>query len=747
MGLGIFWTAVKLILLPISITLYLLYQLLFYISGGPFQTVRTYISQRMSHYWENYLIHLVCYCFPSWSQAVLFFFTYIFPFLFITASCIMKPPYRSYFVMPPKKKRLLLYPRQLLLFSSLQLNSIFKWQFSFSWMQYLGFSPIQRAATNGHYILTLLFNKLHDYLTTKSRINDVLVPSSKLKDRQPTPKCLTTEEACHSTDNIFFDSDGDLLYLDTCATDSMSPFLEDFIPGTYVPIVDIPDVKGSGGPLPVKGYGTARYSAISDDGHTYVLEIPDTAFIPSLDYRLLAPQYLKKVERLQGVVDANGNFTTGFHVDEDFSTLRYNGGNHICTIRHILAARVPAMPINRGTKSYQAFCSEMNKIFPAPKSECYAMPTQQVDDDESASFSRVVNEDLLAKQHAQILDAVQQTPDQEEAMESTLGVDFSKFSPEQLNEIFCQKTLSSDQEELLALHEKTNHCVSMQDIQTLAIKGHLPQRLALCPHPVCSGCLFGKAHKRPWRYKSGKKKIRKNNKDTKPGDCVSVDTFCSSIDGLIPQSKGIVTNDNFSAGTVFVDYASDYVYTHFQVDQSTESAIAAKEAFERNMAQVGVTVKRYHADNGIFASRGFVSHVEQSNPHIEYCGVGAYFQNGIAENAIKIGTGNARTMLLHAMYRWPEVITANLWPFAVALADWNRNHFRIRKNGLTSMEFLTNTKDDFKDKIHHSHPFGSPRWQQDPSLGLESSYWCLCRPIASSCGECCSYIEPSNRTH
>ena len=306
------------------------------------------------------------------------------------------------------------------------------------------------------------------------------------------------------------------------------------------------------------------------------------------------------------------------------------------------------------------------------------------------------------------MDAVSKTPDQEEAMENILGVDFSKFSPEQLNEIFSQKTLTSDQEELLALHEKTNHCVSMQDIQTMAIKGHLPQRLALCPRPVCSGCLFGKAHKRPWRYKSGKSKIRKKNKHQKPGDCVSVDTFCSSVDGLIPQSKGILTTDKFTAGTVFVDHASDYVYTHYQIDQTTDSAIAAKEAFERNMAQVGVTVKRYHADNGIFASKGFVRHVESSNQHVEYCGVGAHFQNGIAENAIKINTGNGRAMLLHAMYRWPEVIKANLWPFAVALADWNRNHFRIRKDGLTSMEFLTNTHDDFRDKIRHSHPFGCP---------------------------------------
>ena len=319
MGLETLWTAVKLILLPVCMILYLLYQLLFYVSGGPFQTVRNYISHRMSHYWKNYLIHLVCYCFPNWSKALLHFFPYVFPFIFITISCVIQPPYWSHFDMPPKEnKRLLLYPRQLLLFSSPQLNNIFKWQFSFSWMQYLGFFPIQRAATNGHYTLTMLLNKLHNCLSMQSKVTNAHVSSNKSHDKQSSKKCLTTEEACHSTDSIFFDSDGDLLYLDICATDSMSPYVEDYIPSTFVPIDNLPDVKGSGGALPVKGYGTVRYSAMSDDGHSYVIEIPDMAFIPDLDYRLLAPQYLKKVERLQGLVDNNGEFTTGFHVDEDF---------------------------------------------------------------------------------------------------------------------------------------------------------------------------------------------------------------------------------------------------------------------------------------------------------------------------------------------------------------------------------------------------------------------------------------------
>ena len=55
-----------------------------------------------------------------------------------------------------------------------------------------------------------------------------------------------------------------------------------------------------------------------------------------------------------------------------------------------------------------------------------------------------------------------------------MGVDFLKFSSEQLAEIFNTKTLSEDQQELLAIHEKANHSISMRDIQALAAKGKLP---------------------------------------------------------------------------------------------------------------------------------------------------------------------------------------------------------------------------------------------------------------------------------
>ncbi len=58
-----------------------------------------------------------------------------------------------------------------------------------------------------------------------------------------------------------------------------------------------------------------------------------------------------------------------------------------------------------------------------------------------------------------------------------------------------------------------------------------------------------------------------------------------------------------------------------------------------------------------------------------------HWQNGITECFIKSITQHARTILLHAMVRWPLVITEEMWPLAVqhavtfhnALIHWDKN--------------------------------------------------------------------------
>ena len=53
------------------------------------------------------------------------------------------------------------------------------------------------------------------------------------------------------------------------------------------------------------------------------------------------------------------------------------------------------------------------------------------------------------------------------------------------------------------------------------------------------------------------------------------------------------------------------------------------------------------------------------NQTLDFCGVDAHHQNGIAERTIRTIIESARTMLLHAIHKWSTEIKFDLWPFAV----------------------------------------------------------------------------------
>ncbi|KAI2502104.1 hypothetical protein MHU86_12334 [Fragilaria crotonensis] len=137
---------------------------------------------------------------------------------------------------------------------------------------------------------------------------------------------------------------------------------------------------------------------------------------------------------------------------------------------------------------------------------------------------------------------------------------------------------------------------------------------------------------------------------------------------------GFLTTKRYKYATVFVDQFSRLGFVYLQKTASAEETIEAKKAFESYAKRHGVIVENYLADNGIFKAHKWVEACKNDAQGLTFAGVNAHHQNGVAERRICELQDMARTMLIHANSRWPDAITANLWPYAVRAANDAINH-------------------------------------------------------------------------
>ena len=135
-----------------------------------------------------------------------------------------------------------------------------------------------------------------------------------------------------------------------------------------------------------------------------------------------------------------------------------------------------------------------------------------------------------------------------------------------------------------------------------------------------------------------------------PGKCVSMDQLESSTPGRIPIMKGKPSTSNYGAATLFVDHASRFLHLSLHCSTGAQEAIKAKHKFERTVTKDGITIKEYHADNGVSQSKLFQASCDIQDQKITFCGVNAHHQNGIAERQIRTLTERACTMLIHSMH-------------------------------------------------------------------------------------------------
>ena len=144
--------------------------------------------------------------------------------------------------------------------------------------------------------------------------------------------------------------------------------------------------------------------------------------------------------------------------------------------------------------------------------------------------------------------------------------------------------------------------------------------------------------------------------------------------------------------------------------------LRSKTKFELMLDDTGVTVKRYHADNAPFNATAFREHLSARDQKIDFSGVGAHHQNGIAERAIQTVTKLARTMLLYAILLWPDQADIALWPFAMDHAVYIWNNLPRSDTRLTPNELLTKIRQTDYSNLHRLYVWGCPDYVLDPRL-------------------------------
>ena len=102
--------------------------------------------------------------------------------------------------------------------------------------------------------------------------------------------------------------------------------------------------------------------------------------------------------------------------------------------------------------------------------------------------------------------------------------------------------------------------------------------------------------------------------------------------------------------------------------------INAKHNFEQHAMELGVVVDSCHTDNGVYKSQAFTEELTNNHQSIRFSGVGAKWQNGVAEGATNLVVSKARTMMIHANLHWPEAKDDSLWP--MVLSDATNLHLQ-----------------------------------------------------------------------
>ena len=315
------------------------------------------------------------------------------------------------------------------------------------------------------------------------------------------------------------------------------------------------------------GIGTVFLKIEDDLNHIHTLEIQDVRHMPDIPLNIFVPQAF--IQQRQ----SEGDSVASCSINATGKTLKWmsESGKEASKYVPLNRSNIGIAFTASGYKNFKAFAAMF---------AMFAMPATYISDDEDDDHVPAQPPD---EQPIQITSPSSnedtQRPSSEGATRSTsegVTTDF-RTDPHLIPQEPDAPLLASDQALLMAYHEQLGH-TSFAQLQELAKQGTIPKKLANVPPPKCPRCLYGKAHKRPWRTHKIDPKIKPT---TVPGAVVSVDQLESPVPGFVPIARGQPTTSRYRGASVFADHASGFTYVHLHQALTTQETLDAKHAFER----------------------------------------------------------------------------------------------------------------------------------------------------------------------
>ena len=461
------------------------------------------------------------------------------------------------------------------------------------------------------------------------------------------------------------------LIVDTGASVCISPTKSDFVSSTYKD--SNMKVTGLSGVNRVAGEGLIRWAVKDTSGETKVIEIFGL-HIPTAGVRLLSPQVLRKTHGIGG------------SIEDDGVLLANQSGNVKFFAKLNDTSNLPILEMTEMPKTSSVWIDTFNDLQTHGTSSSAAIPSA----------------------HLNVVDPNNRnlTPGEKELL-----LWHHRLSHYNLAKV---QSLCKDRQWLRLSPTVTHDSVSTPPI--LPTKHSSTIRTAT-KDIKCGACCMAKHSKRSSRSQrpsSNDPAMKLKTGHLSPGDCISIDHYVSPVKAR--RRSGYGKNCTFVGGALYVDHASGRIFHQPQSDLTVEGTLHGKKLLEQEAESVGVSIKSYHSDNGVFCASAFKDHCRSLKQSLSFSGVGAHHQNGVAERCIGTISRMARANLIHLMIHWPARCNLNLWALAMDYAIWIYNRTpRESLGGMSPDEVWSSTRSDHED-LKRAHVFGCPVYVLDPDL-------------------------------